>query len=71
MGGCCGGFVCVCVCGGGGGVSTFKNSPSHHKYKSMKKFLRIAYLETIELKDLKEHNCNLALPVFPVFEDKK
>ena len=35
---------------GGGGGATFKNRPSHHKYKSPKQFLRTAYLETSELK---------------------
>ena len=55
--------------GGGGstkGVSTSKNRPSHHKYKSPRQF---------ELKQnwkaLRAHNARWALPVYPVFEDEK
>ena len=51
---------------GGGGVSTWKNLPSHHKYKSPKQF---------ELKQsgkaLRALNARWALPVYPVFEDEK
>ena len=56
----------VGVVGEGGGVSTSKNRPSHHKYKSPKQF---------ELKQsgkaLRALNARWALPVYPVFEDGK
>ena len=41
--------------GGGNGVrvSTIKNRPSHHKFKSPKHFLLLAYFETSELKGYK------------------
>ena len=52
--------------GGGGGVSTSKNRPSHHKYKSPKQFeLKKSW------KALRELNARWALPDYPASEDKK
>ena len=45
--------MCVCVCVGGGGGQPLRTAASHHKNKSSKQFLRIAYLETSELKGSK------------------
>ena len=42
----------------------------HAIIMSRKQFLRIAYLATSELKGSKRTQCPLALPVYPVFEDK-
>ena len=51
---------------GGGGGSASKSHPSHHKYKSPKEF---------ELKQsrkaLRALNARWALPVYPVFEEKR
>ena len=44
---------------GEGVGSISKNSPSHHKYKSPKQFLLIAYLKTGWLKGSKRTLCKL------------
>ena len=54
-------------CGGWG--SSYMNRPSHHKYKSPKQFLLIAYLET-SWENLMPPP-RLALPVYPIMRTKR
>ena len=55
----------------GGGVSLIsKNRPSHHKYKSPKQFLLIAYLNTSGLNGSKRTLCRLGATSYPISEDE-
>ena len=56
---------------GGGVVSISKNRPSHHKYKSPKRFLLIAYLKTSGMNSSKRTLCKLGATSLSRFSRQK